>query len=85
MPKGQRRNRKDILSAQIEAKYERIEVLNGKVSQLQRELESLQDDLDSVIESENRAAQEAKDKELLSILKKHNVSKERLLDILSDD
>lgn len=85
MPKGERRSRKEILQGQIQSKREKIEMWNGKIIKLQNEIDVLQTALDDIIASESRAIQEAQDKELLGILKKHNVSKEQLLDMLQND
>ena len=85
MPRGERRSRKDILSSQIQAKREKISGLNDKISKYQAEIDMLQIQLDDVIHSENKALQEAADKELLRILKKHNVSKDELLSLLEQE
>lgn len=82
MPKGERRSRKEILSAQIQEKKERIAGFSDKIEQLETEIATLQTELDAITESEIRAAQEAQDRELLNILKQHDVSKDRLLDLL---
>lgn len=82
MPKGERRSRKDILSSQIQTRREKISVLNDKISKYQSEIDMLQIQLDEIIQSENKALQEAQEKELLGILKKHNVSKDELLSLL---
>lgn len=84
MPKGERRSRKVILESQIQVKQDRIDGLNNKITQLQSDIEELNAELTDIIQAENRAIEEANDKELLDILKKHNVSKERLLDMLQD-
>lgn len=82
MPKGERRSRKEILSAQITEKQEKIAVFSEKIQQLENEIATLQTELDVITESEIRAAQEAQDRELLNILKQHDMTKDRLLDLL---
>ena len=85
MARGERRSRKDILSAQIQTKREKISGLNDKIIRYQSEIDMLQIQLDDIIQSENKALQEAADKELLRILKKHNVSKDKLLSLLKQE
>lgn len=82
MPKGERRSRKEILSAQIQEKQKKIATLGDRIQRLENDISTLQSELDAIIESEIRAEQDARDKELLNILKQYDVSKDRLLDLL---
>lgn len=78
MPRGERRTKKEILIAQIESKDAKIDFFEIKIDKLTQEKAELQGQLDYLIESEARAEAEAKDKELLDILKKYDITKEQL-------
>ena len=82
MPKGERRSRKEILSAQITEKQEKIAVFSEKIQQLESDITALQSEVDAITEAEIKAQQEAQDRELLNILKQHDMTKDRLLDLL---
>ena len=82
MPKGERRSRKEILSAQITEKKEKIAGFSEKIQQLESDITALQSEVDAITEAEIKAKQEAQDRELLNILKQHDMTKDRLLDLL---
>lgn len=85
MPKGTRRSRKAILSAQIIEKQRKIAVYGEKIQQLENDIVALQTEVDTITEAEIKAQQEAQDRELLRILKQHDVTKDRLLNLLQQD
>ena len=82
MPKGERRSRKEILSAQITEKQEKIAVFSEKIQQLESDITALQSEVEAITEAEIKAKQDAHDRELLNILKQHDMTKDRLLDLL---
>lgn len=84
MPRGERRTKKEILIAQIESRDTKIDFFEAKIDKLTQEKVELQGQLDYLIETEARAKAEAKDKELLDILKRHNITKEQLENMINN-
>lgn len=78
MPRGERRSRKEILTAQIELKDQKIAEFNFKIERIAKERSELQEELDAIIENEIRAEEEARERELLDILKVNGITKEQL-------
>lgn len=78
MPRGERRSRKEILIAQIELKNQKIAEFNFKIERIAKERSELQEELDAIIENEIRAEEEARERELLDILKVNGITKEQL-------
>lgn len=78
MPRGERRSRKEVLAAQIELKNQKITEFNLKIERIAKERSELQEELDAIIENEIRAEEEAKERELLDILKVNGINKEQL-------
>lgn len=78
MPRGERRSRKEILTSQIELKDQKIAEFNLKIERITKERSELQEELDTIIENEIKAEEEAREKELLDILKANGIDKEQL-------
>lgn len=78
MPRGERRSRKEVLATQIELKNQKIAEFNLKIERIAKERSELQEELDTIIENEIRAEEEARERELLDILKVNGINKEQL-------
>lgn len=84
MPKGERRNKQDILISQINAKENKIEQYNHKIEKLKEEKNALTMQLQEMIEAQERAREEAENNELLQIIKKNGITKEQLMSIIDN-
>lgn len=78
-----RRSKKEVI-------VEKIEILNEKIAKYQSEIESLnainaklKKELTEIQETENRAAEEAKTKEVLKFIKTNHISVDDLKEMIS--
>ncbi|MCD8348547.1 MAG: hypothetical protein LUD16_11525 [Lachnospiraceae bacterium] len=70
----ERRTKKEIITAKIEAIDEKITGYANKIAALTDEKEGLQAELEELASAQKKAEEEAKTKEVLKIIKDKNIS-----------
>ena len=78
-----RRNKKEVLISKIEMKNKKIASYKEKIDLINIEKEDLESQLNDFIKKELKEKEEAETKELMSFIKKNNITKEQIESLIA--
>lgn len=79
---GTRRNKKQLISDEIQKIEEKITSLEEKIRSLEEKRESLTNELSVIEEAEAKAAEEAKTKEIINLIHKKGLTLDEVKELL---
>lgn len=80
----ERRTKKEIISAKMGQLDVKIAAYTKKIAELNAQQDALQKQLDTIAAEEKRAAEEAKVKEVVKLMKKKGISAEELAKLVEE-
>ncbi|MCC8065747.1 MAG: hypothetical protein LIO94_01400 [Clostridiales bacterium] len=80
----ERRSRKELIMAKMEALDEKITGYANKIAELTNQKEELQNELEIILDAEKKAEAEAQEKEMLKLIKAQKITVEELKQLLEN-